>query len=326
MTESSTPADRPALPAHAQRLVQQLRRTNLDLLPVLHELLRHRSLTAAARSLGVSQPAVSKALRELRATFEDDLLVSLGRQARLTPRAEALVDPLTRVLTDLGGLLEPVERFDPMTEGLHVVIRTADYVSVILAPLLVRMCATEAPAVDFHFVDRSVNNIDDLDTLDFFIVPRPLETVYGKTIGRLPMWRDEMVCIASGRDTRWGETIAPDQFRQARHVVYQAGDQRNPVFSALLQPTAVLEVAPVCEITNFLVIGAIVEEANCVALVPRRLARVLSASRDLRIIPIDYPDRTLEIDACWGARAGARRGHAWARDLLRRAVKTLPAA
>jgi DNA-binding transcriptional LysR family regulator len=303
--------------------MQQLRRTNLDLLPVLHELLRHRNLTAAARALGISQPAVSNALRELRTIFEDDLLVSLGRQAQLTDRAKALVEPLTRILTDLGVFLEPVERFDPLSEPLHIVIRTADYVSVILAPLLVQMCAEEAPGVDFHFVDRSVGNLEQLDTLDFFIVPRPLATTLGKTIGSMPLWRDEMTCIVSDKDSRWGEVITPDEFRAARHVAYAAGDQLNPAVAALLQPTAGLEVAPVCEITNFLVIGAIVEQAKCVAIVPRRLADVLVRDRDLRIVPIDFPNRTLDIDVLWSARAGARRGHAWVRDLIGRAAEGL---
>jgi len=306
--------------------MQQLRRTNLDLLPVLHELLRHRNLTAAGRALGISQPAVSNALRELRAIFEDDLLVSLGRQAQLTDRAKGLVEPLTRILTDLGVFLEPVERFDPLSEPLHVVIRTADYVSVILAPQLVQMCAEEAPGVDFHFVDRSVGNLEQLDTLDFFIVPRPLAAVLGKTIGSMPLWRDEMTCIVSARDRRWGEVISPDEFRAARHVAYAAGDQLNPSVAALLQPTATLEVAPVCEIPNFLVIGAIVEQTDCVALVPRRLADVLARDRDLRIVAIDFPNRVLDIDVFWSARAGARRGHAWVRDLLGRVADDLRVA
>lgn len=309
--------------AERQRLLQNLRRTNLDLLPVLHELLRHRNLTTVARVLGVSQPAVSKSLRDLRVIFDDDLLVALGRDAQLTPRAQELVEPLSRILTDLGGLLAPVQDFDPSTEPLHLLIRTADYVSVILAPILTRICAEEAPHVDIHFVDSAMGKLDDLDALDFIIVPRPLETVYGKTLGRMPLWRDEMTCIVASGDDRFGETISADEFRRSRHVAYEPGGQRSMARSILLQPTAALEVSPVCEVPDFLVIGAIVEQSDCIALVPRRLAEVLRRGRDIRLAAIDFPDCRLDIDAFWTARAGAKRGHAWARKLLARAAATL---
>jgi Bacterial regulatory helix-turn-helix protein, lysR family len=67
-----------ALGMDERALAARLRRVNLDLLPVLYELLRTRSVTRTARSFGMTQPAVSRALRQLRAAFEDELLVSLG--------------------------------------------------------------------------------------------------------------------------------------------------------------------------------------------------------------------------------------------------------
>src|SRR5215471_14403826 len=69
-----------------RELVARLHRVNLDLLPILHELLRTRSVTRTARSFNMTQPAVSRALRQLRAAFEDELLISLGRDTRLTER------------------------------------------------------------------------------------------------------------------------------------------------------------------------------------------------------------------------------------------------
>ncbi len=308
-----------------REIVQRLRRTNLDLLPFLHELLRTRSVTASARALGVSQPAVSRALRELRATFDDALLVSLGREAKLTERAQGMVEPLGRLLGELGMLLEPVHGFDPSIEPLNIVIRTADYVSVLIAPRLTKLCATEAPLVDFSFVDRPISALEHVDALDFMIVPRPLGSLYGETVERLPLWQDEMTCIAAIDDLRWGDAISQEEFRNSRHVVYRAAEERSVAMAAQLQPTAVLEISPSCEVPNFLVIGAIVEEAHCLALVPRRLAEVLARTRGIRIVPIDYPHRRLDIDALWTVRAGTRRGHGWARDLLFRATTDLRA-
>ena len=47
-----------ALSTDERALAGRLRRINLDLLPVLHELLRTRSVTRTSRSFGMTQPAV----------------------------------------------------------------------------------------------------------------------------------------------------------------------------------------------------------------------------------------------------------------------------
>ena len=74
----------------------------------------------------------------------------------------------------------------------------------------------------------------------------------------------------------------------------------------------------------FMASGAIVEEADCLALVPRMVAQELAKSRDIRILDIDYPERRLDIDAFWTQAAGAKRGHAWFQSLLPRAAQGLP--
>lgn len=314
------------VPAESRSLLtQRLRRTNLDLLPVLHALLRTRSVTASARELGITQPAVSKALRALRETFGDDLIVSRGREARLTERGQAIMAPLAGILSELDLLLEPPRPFDPGSERLRIVIRTADYVTVLLAPQLARLCAEEAPHTELLFLEQAAAPNEDRDQIDFFIMPRPVGRIFGKRVERMPLWRDEMVCIAARGDDRWGEVITAAAFRDARQVVYQVGERSALARAGLIQPTSVLEVSPVCEVPNFLVIGAIVEEAQCLALVPRKLAQELARSRDIRILDIDYPERRLDIDAFWTQAAGAKRGHAWFQTLLARAVRDLSA-
>ena len=92
-------SDHPAGDGRARCFAARLRKVNLDLLPVLHELLRTKSVTRTAQSFNMTQPAVSRALRQLRGALDDQLLVSSGRTAHLTDRAETLAGPLARTLT-----------------------------------------------------------------------------------------------------------------------------------------------------------------------------------------------------------------------------------
>lgn len=310
-------------PAGERELVARLHKVNLDLLPVLHELLRTRSVTRTAQSFGMTQPAISRALRQLRAAFDDQLLVSLGREARLTARAEMLAEPLARTMADLDRLLQPAPPFDPMTEAVHLVINTADYVTQLLAPILTDICAREAPHVVLEFTWANTRSAEDLNRVDFMIGPRAFGEALGKRLGRLPLWRDDMVCIAAAGNRAIPARLTTAQFQASRYVAFRRDLRVPPEVRTLLQPTSPLEVAPVCTVHNFLVLGAIVEQSDCVALVPRKVAKVLAREGRLRLVDIAYPRKQLFIDAFWSPASESRRGRPWFRELLARAAARL---
>jgi LysR family nod box-dependent transcriptional activator len=305
-----------------RELAARLRKVNLDLLPLLHELLRTRSVTRTAQSFGMTQPAVSRALRQLRAV-DDPLLVAPGRNARLTDRAAALASPLARTLGDLDLLLKRAAPFDPATEEVHLVINTADYVTQLLAPILSEICAREAPHVVLEFAWTSTRTAEDLTRVDFMIGPRAFGQTLGKKIGSLPLWRDEMVCIAAAANESIPGRLTPAQFQASRYVAFRRGLSVSQEVQTLLQPTSPLETAPVCTVPDFLVLGAIVEKSDCLALVPRKVARELAQHGRLRIVEIAYPRKQLFIDAHWSLATDGRRGRAWFRDLLARAAAEL---
>jgi DNA-binding transcriptional LysR family regulator len=64
---------------------------DLNLLVVLNALLTECNISRAAEKIYLSQSATSSALARLRDYFNDELLVSAGRQLVLTPRAKELV-------------------------------------------------------------------------------------------------------------------------------------------------------------------------------------------------------------------------------------------
>jgi LysR family transcriptional regulator, nod-box dependent transcriptional activator len=307
-----------------REMLARLRGINLDLLPVLHELLRTKSVTRTARSFNMTQPAVSRALRQLRLAFQDELLVSLGREVRLTERAQGLLGPLARAMEDLDVLLRPAVEFDPATEAVHLVINTADYVTQLLAPILNDICAREAPRVALEFVERGTRNAADLMQIDFMIGPRAFGETFGKRIGRLSLWRDDIVCVAAASNSAVPDRLTPAQFRATRYAAFRIDPRMPPEVRTLLQPTSPFEVAPICTVPNFLVLGAIVQQSDCIALVPRKVARTLALEGRLRIVEISFPRKQIFIDAFWSPVIDSRRGRAWFRKILARAAAQLP--
>jgi DNA-binding transcriptional LysR family regulator len=73
-------------------------RVDLNLLVVFEALCEHQSVTRAGAALGLSQPAMSAALAKVRVLFDDPLFIRTGGGMRPTARAEALAEPVRRVL------------------------------------------------------------------------------------------------------------------------------------------------------------------------------------------------------------------------------------
>src|SRR5688572_32162464 len=93
---------------------------DLNLLPIALALYDELNVSRAARQLGMSQPAVSKALRRLRETFEDPLFVRRPSGIVPTPRAHAIVRAARPHLHHLQEDLLRGERFDPEIGRAHV--------------------------------------------------------------------------------------------------------------------------------------------------------------------------------------------------------------
>jgi len=119
---------------------------DLNLLVALDALLREASVSRAADRLGLSQPAASHALRRLRELMDDPLLVRSGARMELTPRAEALREPLAAALAQVEALFAE-EAFDPARSRRRFVAMIPDMVSSVILPELIARVAAEAPHV-----------------------------------------------------------------------------------------------------------------------------------------------------------------------------------
>jgi DNA-binding transcriptional LysR family regulator len=119
---------------------------DLNLLTSLSALLQTKSVSQAARRMGVSQPAMSRALAELREVFGDPLLVRTRGGMLLTRRAEELAAPLAEWLDDARRLVAPPE-LDASTLTRRFRVLASDYgVQAVLRPALATIMAA-APDV-----------------------------------------------------------------------------------------------------------------------------------------------------------------------------------
>lgn len=155
------------------------RTADLNLFRVFVTLLEEKNATRAGERLGLSQSAVSHALRRLREMVGDDLFIRGQTGLRPTPRALEIADTARTALKLLETAVS-AQKFDPSTDQHVFNIAAGTYISYVLGPLIAERVLTTAPNVQIHFRSLYAGMTEDLDTGSLDMVIGCFEAIPGR--------------------------------------------------------------------------------------------------------------------------------------------------
>src|ERR1051325_8869259 len=118
---------------------------DLNLLPIAFALYDELSVSRAARVLGMSQPAVSMALRRMREAFDDPLFIRVPTGITPTPRAHAIVNAARPLIARLQEDLLKRQPFDPSTSTRAFTLALSDVGEMAFLPRLMAPLRAQAP-------------------------------------------------------------------------------------------------------------------------------------------------------------------------------------
>ena len=127
-----------------------LRKVDLNLLTIFDTVMQEQSLTKAAQTLGMSQPAVSSAVSRLKVLFKDELFVRNGRGIKPTDRAFQLFGSVRRALQLVQNEL-PDTLFDPLDCERIYHLCVCSPLDNYLTPLIFNKVSEIAPRVSLSF-------------------------------------------------------------------------------------------------------------------------------------------------------------------------------
>ena len=90
-----------------------IRLIDTTILLVFLATMRHRKATAVAHEMGLTQPAVSHALKRLRNLYDDPLFLRRAHGLEPTALARELEPKVRRIVRLISETLEGSEEFDP---------------------------------------------------------------------------------------------------------------------------------------------------------------------------------------------------------------------
>lgn len=298
--------------------VRHLRRLNLNTLYPLDAILNARSLTEAGKWVGLSQPAMSVALRKLRDQFGDDLVVDVGGGRRLTPLAQALRPRVRRLLRDVDDTFRLTVDFDPAVAERTFTIAAPEQLEIMLLGRVIPDLLRAAPGVTvtvLPFTRASPANAFDAGA-DMLVIPERF-AVAGLQ-GRVLM-TERPSCMVWDDHPDFGDEITPEDYLRARHVaVYErpwpSAQLDGPSRDLLDARTIAVRTSLHGALPN-LVIGT-----DLIATASGWLLQHFASMMPLRVLPFPIATMPEPVIAQWPAHLEADPAHAWLLEQVVRAT------
>ncbi len=288
---------------------------DLNLLPVLDALLRRRNVTRAALDVGLSQPAMSRALARLRDVLGDALLVRARGGLVLTPRAQTLAPRLATALAELKGLYtEPA--FDPGQSTRTLSLATTDLHNVLLLPKIMARLAAEAPGLSVR-----------VESLGPDIVERVESGAVDLTfaVGNLPMppgaatevfARDRLSLVMRRQHPAANRVWRVEDYAIFDHVgIRLLGDSQTEVDALLAANGVARRMALVTP--HFSAALATVSSTDLVTTLSHAYARRFADLYDLRLVQPPFGALDFDLLMVWSQARSADPLLAWLRTVVK---------
>jgi DNA-binding transcriptional LysR family regulator len=286
---------------------------DLNLLRVFDAVLRDRSVTAAARHLQLTQPAVSNALARLRAQFDDALFVRTPGGMDATPFARELAEPVRQALALLESALAHGPGFDPATSTRAFRFYMSDLGQIEFLPPLVERAQRRAPGVRLEAVAMEVEDIGDAlatGTLDLAVGFLP---GLGQPVRRQPLFRDPYVCLMRA-DHPAGTRLTKKAFLEASHALVSYKGGHRVIEEALERAGLARRIA--LRVPHFTVVPMVLERSDLILILPSKVARVYERQGGFRSLPPPVPIPPADVAAHWHERFERDPGNRWLRDTI----------
>jgi len=306
-----------------------LQRIDLNLFRVFEAILQHRSVTGAAKMLGVTPSAVSHALSRLRRSLDDELFVhgddGMEPTARALELAPSIRDGLGRIDDALAA-----KPFVPSDSTRAFRISATDYGAVTLLPGLIRRLCEVAPQVELRVFPCNrtdvVRHLDEgrIDLVIGWFADLP------QRMRRTPLLVEkEAIVVRRGHPLAEGpvtlerllhfpyvvvevtgsEEQGTDGFMDERGVWRRVWIDRLLIETSAKEEDVVGHVA--VSLPHFAAVPDILSGTDMVATLPERLARRAVEQGTLTILDLPYEPLIVSFDAIWHHRADRDAGLQW---------------
>jgi DNA-binding transcriptional LysR family regulator len=276
---------------------------DLNLLPIAVALYEERSVTLAARKLGMSQPALSEILGKLRKMVDDELFIKTGYGMVPTPRAHSLIAVARDSLTRLKQELLTGKTFNPATSKTTFTFALTEVQELVFFPKIIKAlqllaphthsCSVNPPAhevlrgLENGEIDAAIGLFPELEKHRFF---KQRLLVYGP------------VCLMRANHPFRDGSLSLKEYLGFGHVEVDPGPRTGSFWKQMFRQEK-MSRRIVVTITRYACLPSILQESDLIATVSRPAAIYFSKEfKNLRFVSAPFRAAQIVIHQHWHAK------------------------
>lgn len=297
-----------------------LKNVDLNLLLALDALLEVGSVTGAASRLGMSQPAVSNALRRLRESLGQRLFTKHGRHLVPTPETLVLAPVVRSALASLDQALFRQPSFQPRLARGVVTLGMTDYWYARLLPTLVEHLEESAPGIQLQTAGTGEEILAqalpsaEVDAA-IFLHPRAYPGVQSDVL-----LSDGYVLVARRGHPLASRAMTLREFAAQRQVlVSPEGPWMNQLGDRLHREGLAPQIA--LRTSQMAVAMDVVSRTDYVTVLARGVAEQLRRALPVRLLPLPVETDGFTLALYWHERTHQDPLHRWFRALVLRLAR-----
>jgi DNA-binding transcriptional LysR family regulator len=292
-----------------------LRQIDLNLLVIFHQMLIDRRVSLSAEKLGLTQPAVSNALKRLRTLLKDELFVRTAKGMEPTPYALHLAVPVGQALDALKTAFKERDVFDPMTSTRTFTLAMTDIGEIYFMPPLLDALARLAPHIKISTLRNNVGHLtEEMEAgsvdLALGLLPQLKAGFFQRRL-----FKHRYVCMFRKEHPLAKSPISLESYSALEHLGVIAANTGHSEMEALLERRGIKRHVRLI-VPHFVAVGHILQSTDLIATVPERFASRCEKPFGLvtSSLPVKLPE--IAINLFWHAKYNREPANMWLRQLM----------
>lgn len=292
-----------------------MKNTDLNLIPIFVAIYEEQSLSKSAERLGITQPAVSKALKRLRDIYNDSLFLRDNSCMVATPRAIDIYPAMSAALTNYTSTITMDGGFDPTTAERVYSFAVISGLGHTFLPSAFKSLREQAPHLHFEIHPKFSKDTEldlRLQRYDFVI---DAEHFAPSFINAQHLFDEEIVAVMNADHSRIDDDMTLAQFLAEEHTVVSGWQVR----------TSMMSKAHIAELNSRKVVYRssgiteclpIVEKTDILALCSKTIVEKHMPIYNVKYFPLPLEKKSLSINLYWHPSRDTDPGHVWLRKFL----------
>ena len=289
---------------------------DLNLLRVFHAIYSSGSVSRAAESLGLSQPATSLALARLRDQFSDPLFVRTRGSMRATPLARQIAGPVGKVLGTISSDVLARTAFDPRNTTKQFVFGMSDVGETVNLPPILKQMRAQAPNARVATITLPPRRMEEaLESGEVDLAVGYFPDLTKGNLYRQRLFERGWYCVASSSHPRIRTPLTLRQLLEEHHVQVLSGVRLTDRIEKHLQRKGLRRHIAV-QVQHYLCLPAILGNSELVSIVPSAVGKLLGQMPSLKTLELPFDAPMNNVLQYWHARFHADPINKWLRGAV----------